>query len=189
MLHRQARHVWQTDTDPQRGRRRVLKASLGLLAMGALRPPLQVWAADAASPFLTLSQRLTGRPSLSAELSRRYQAALARRIPDFAAGVTAVLAYLQPLSGPLPADLPARLRRDLPRYADIPRQIVAAWYLGQVGHLPDPDPSKSRSEKDDGHDATVVAYELALMEEPVRDVLTLPSYCRDVPGYWARRPA
>jgi hypothetical protein len=34
----------------------------------------------------------------------------------------------------------------------------------------------------------VVAYEKALMFEPVKDVLTVPSYCRDVPFYWTHKP-
>ena len=35
----------------------------------------------------------------------------------------------------------------------------------------------------------VVAYEHALMFDPVNDVLTIPSYCRDVPFYWAPKPS
>jgi hypothetical protein len=34
----------------------------------------------------------------------------------------------------------------------------------------------------------VLAYEHALMFDPVNDVLTIPSYCRDVPFYWANKP-
>jgi hypothetical protein len=26
------------------------------------------------------------------------------------------------------------------------------------------------------------------MFDPVKDVLTVPSYCRDVPFYWTRKP-
>jgi fructose 5-dehydrogenase small subunit len=35
---------------------------------------------------------------------------------------------------------------------------------------------------------SVVAYERALMFDPVADVLTIPSYCRDVPFYWTQKP-
>jgi hypothetical protein len=34
----------------------------------------------------------------------------------------------------------------------------------------------------------VLAYEQALMFDPVSDVLTIPSYCRDVPFYWTQKP-
>ena len=50
----------------------------------------------------------------------------------------------------------------------------AGWYLGLVGDMPR---------------VQVVAYESALMFDPVKDVLTIPSYCRDVPFYWTQKPA
>jgi hypothetical protein len=50
---------------------------------------------------------------------------------------------------------------------------MRAWYLGLVG---------------DAAACEVVAYESALMFDPVKDVLTIPSYCRDVPFYWTQKP-
>ena len=53
------------------------------------------------------------------------------------------------------------------------RSIVSAWYLGIVG---------------DQLTGQVVAYDLALMQEVVRDSVVTPSYCTRAPGYWSAPP-
>jgi hypothetical protein len=67
----------------------------------------------------------------------------------------------------------AALRAAEPPLAKTVGQIMRAWYLGLVGESPT---------------VKVLAYERALMFDPVKDVLTVPSYCRDVPFYWTRKP-
>jgi hypothetical protein len=48
--------------------------------------------------------------------------------------------------------------------------IVSAWYLGVVTDAPD---------------AEVFAYEYALMYQPTRDVMTIPSYAISGPNGWS----
>ena len=55
---------------------------------------------------------------------------------------------------------------------DLASDIVAAWYTGTVGR---------------GPTAVVVAYEEALMYQPVRDALTVPTYCSYGPLWWTAR--
>ena len=49
--------------------------------------------------------------------------------------------------------------------------IVSAWYTGTVGT---------------GSQAVVVSYDNALMYWPVRDGLTVPTYCSNGPLWWTR---
>jgi hypothetical protein len=49
--------------------------------------------------------------------------------------------------------------------------IVSAWYTGTVG---------------EGSDAVVVSYVDALMYRPVRDGMTVPTYCSNGPLWWTR---
>ena len=56
---------------------------------------------------------------------------------------------------------------------DLASDIVAAWYTGTVGR---------------GPTAVVVAYEEALMYQPVRDALTVPTYCSYGPLWWTAAP-
>jgi hypothetical protein len=66
------------------------------------------------------------------------------------------------------------LQADQPQLAKTVSAITRAWYLGLVGDMPN---------------VQVIAFERALMFEPVKDILTIPSYCRDVPFYWTHKPA
>ena len=52
----------------------------------------------------------------------------------------------------------------------VARAIVAAWYTGTVGT---------------GTTAITVSYRDALMQRPVADMLTPPTYSRGGPGWWA----
>jgi hypothetical protein len=62
-------------------------------------------------------------------------------------------------------------------FADVPDgplketalSIISAWYLGVVTDAPD---------------AEVFAYEYALMYQPTRDVMTIPSYAISGPNRW-----
>ena len=51
--------------------------------------------------------------------------------------------------------------------------IISAWYLGVVSDAPD---------------AEVFAYEYALMYQPTRDVMTIPSYAISGPNAWTADP-
>ncbi|MBB5540540.1 sugar dehydrogenase complex small subunit [Paraburkholderia fungorum] len=123
--------------------------------------------------FLALSQRLTGRTGFDAVLGKRVYDALAKSDSQFAQNVAALNTWLQGHGG-VPSDTVTQaLAADQPALAKSVSAIMRAWYLGLVGDMPHVD---------------VVAYEKALMFEPVKDVLTIPSYCRDVPFYWTQKP-
>jgi len=108
--------------------------------------------------FLLLSRKLTGRTAFDPALAQRVYDALSKSDSEFAGNVGALNSWLAAHGG-VPSDTVTAIMR--------------AWYLGLVGDAPR---------------VTVVAYERALMFDPVNDVLTIPSYCRDVPFYWTQKP-
>ncbi|NML31579.1 sugar dehydrogenase complex small subunit [Paraburkholderia antibiotica] len=153
-----------------------------LAFVGAGRSPSwlgSAFAADAPAAggldaFLALSQHLTGRSSFDTVLGKRAYAALSHADSQFAQNVAALNTWLQAHGG-VPSDTVTQaLQGEQPALAKTVGAIMRAWYLGLVGELPHVE---------------VIAYEKALMFSPVADVLTIPSYCRDVPFYWTRKPA
>lgn len=135
----------------------------------AFEPP----AGGGLEAFVALSQQLTGRTALDSTLARRIYYALAKADTAFTANVAALNTWLKAHRG-VPSDMvTAALQADDARLAKAVAAVMRAWYLGLVGEIPT---------------VTVVAYERALMFDPVKDVLTIPSYCRDVPFYWAQKP-
>ncbi|WP_233837577.1 sorbitol dehydrogenase family protein [Paraburkholderia sp. ZP32-5] len=123
--------------------------------------------------FLALSQRLTGRSGFDAVLGQRVYDALSRSDNQFKQNVAALNTWLQAHGG-VPSDTVTQaLQDEQPALAKAVGAIMRAWYLGLVGDAPHVE---------------VIAYEKALMFDPVKDVLTIPSYCRDVPFYWTKKP-
>lgn len=123
--------------------------------------------------FTALSRQLTGRAALDATLASRIYDALSKADSAFVADVAALNTWLKTHGG-VPSDtVTAALASEDARLSKTVGHIVRAWYLGLVGQLPT---------------VQVLAYEHALMFDPVNDVLTIPSYCRDVPYYWASKP-
>jgi hypothetical protein len=156
-------------------------AAAALAFAGAGRPLSWIAPAFADAPpagggldaFLALSQRLTGRSGFDAVLGKRVYDALARSDSQFTQNVAALNTWLQGHGG-VPSDTVTQaLQAEQPALAKAVSAIMRAWYLGLVGDMPHVD---------------VVAYEKALMFEPVKDVLTVPSYCRDVPFFWTHKP-
>lgn len=124
--------------------------------------------------FTALSLQLTGRTSLDAALASRIYDALSKADSAFVSDVAALNAWLKTHGG-VPSDtVTAALESEDARLSKTVGHIMRAWYLGLVGELPT---------------VQVLAYEHALMFDPVEDVLTIPSYCRDAPFYWAQKPA
>jgi hypothetical protein len=123
--------------------------------------------------FLLLSRKLTGRTAFDPALAQRVYDALSKSDSEFAGNVSALNAWLAAHGG-VPSDTVTQaLKADTPKLAGTVTAIMRAWYLGLVGDAPR---------------VTVVAYERALMFDPVNDVLTIPSYCRDAPFYWTQKP-
>jgi fructose 5-dehydrogenase small subunit len=123
--------------------------------------------------FVALSQKLTGRSRLNAVLAQRAYDALSKADHRFAQHVATLNTWLHTHGG-VPSDtVIAALQTETPALANTVAAVVRAWYVGLVGEMPD---------------VKVIAYESALMFDPVRDVLTVPSYCRDIPFYWSQKP-
>jgi hypothetical protein len=122
--------------------------------------------------FMQLSQYLTAKAALDAELGRAIYAGLVDDDPAFSTQVAALNDLLQ--HSPTPAGkLQKALDSGQPTLAATPKRIMAGWYLGVVGS---------------GAKARAVAYEQALMYAPISDVIVMPTYARGVPGYWAQPP-
>ena len=123
--------------------------------------------------FAALTKQLTGRSTLDATLASRIYDALSKSDSAFVSNVAALNKWLG-MHGGVPSDqVVATLQSENPVLAKVVVNIVRAWYLGLVGQMPT---------------VQVLAYEHALMFDPVDDILTVPSYCRDVPFYWAQKP-
>ena len=123
--------------------------------------------------FLALSQKLTGRTSFDPGLAQRIYGALSKADAGFTANVAALNTWLAAHGGTPSDTVTQALKADQPALVKTVSAVMRAWYLGLVGEAPN---------------VSVVAYERALMFDPVADVLTIPSYCRDVPFYWAHKP-
>ncbi|WP_075358946.1 sugar dehydrogenase complex small subunit [Caballeronia sordidicola] len=123
--------------------------------------------------FLLLSRKLTGRTSFDPALAQRVYDALSNSDSEFVANVSALNVWLAAHGGGPSDTVTQALKADTPKLAGTVTAVIRAWYLGLVG---------------DGQHTSVVAYERALMFDPVSDVLTIPSYCRDVPFYWTQKP-
>lgn len=123
--------------------------------------------------FLALSQHLTGRSSFDPVLGKRVYETLSQSDSQFTQNVAALNNWVKTHGG-VPSDTVTQaLQVEQPPLAKSVGAIMRAWYLGLVGEMPN---------------VHVVAYERALMFDPVMDVLTVPSYCRDVPFYWTQKP-
>ncbi|MFT4507311.1 sugar dehydrogenase complex small subunit [Caballeronia sp. 15711] len=123
--------------------------------------------------FLLLSRKLTGRTTFDHALAQRVYDALSKSDSEFVGNVSALNVWLAAHGG-VPSDTVTQaLKADTPKLAGTVTAIMRAWYLGLVGDAPR---------------VSVVAYERALMFDPVNDVLTIPSYCRDAPFYWTQKP-
>jgi hypothetical protein len=165
---------------PASGRRQfVLRACASAAALSlrlalepafAFSPP----AGGGLDAFIALSQQLTGRTALDPTLARRIYDALAKADGGFVADIAVLNKWLKTHGG-VPSDVvTAALTTENAGLAKRVGEVMRVWYLGVIGDtLP-------RIE--------VLAYEHALMFDPVKDMLPIPSYCRDVPFYWTQKP-
>lgn len=123
--------------------------------------------------FLAVSIKLTGRTSFDPLLAERVHAALAKHDTEFATKIAALDQWIATHGGTPTDVITAALEATRPELAKTVSGVMRAWYLGIVGEPPHVE---------------VVAYERALMFDPVSDMLTIPSYCRGEPADWARKP-
>ena len=152
-------------------RRKVLVGGLIIGGIAAL-PTLPViaaptsWSDQSAARFMEISLLLVPH-RLNDEVGKRMGAAMAALNPSLSQQIDGLLAIAREKN--------ARIVEDF--FADVPDgplketalSIISAWYLGVVTDAPD---------------AEVLAYEYALMYQPTRDVLTIPSYAISGPNGW-----
>lgn len=166
-------------------RRTLLASAASLAAISCLAP--WSWAVDktaanttdaptgpppAPSEFLALSTLLIPDLRLDEHVGARLHVALLRQDRQFARKTRALADVARKGLLTDAEALAEAVKADAVLSATL-RSIVSAWYLGIVGdHLT----------------GQVVAYDLALMQEVVRDSVVTPSYCTRAPGYWAAPP-
>lgn len=152
-------------------RRKVLVAG-GLMLGGALLPDVAFAALpapagnDATARFLELSHLLIPH-RLDGEIGRRLALAMAKADPALPDQVDQLLAIAKAKQASIVEEF----------FPDIPAgplkaralAIISAWYMGVIVDAPG---------------AEVFAYELALMYQPTRDVMTIPSYAISKPNGW-----
>jgi len=165
----------QVPTSLAFSRRSLLRGSvtLGLAAMlGGLTPLQSVFAAEvSAGDFIALSQFLISRP-VNPVLASRYQAALAKRAPNFAGNVIALKALIDAQGYKHVDEYLAQAQPDASLRATA-TSIISAWYLGIVG-----EPA----------DAELISYSEAVMYQPTHGILAIPTYGGG-PASWGPKPA
>jgi len=125
------------------------------------------WSDESADRFLELSAVLIPR-RLNAVVGKRIGAAMNALHPSLSEQVEELLAIAKKKN--------ARVVEDF--FPDVPEgplkesalAIISAWYLGVASPAPD---------------AEVFAFEYALMFQPTRDVMTIPSYAISGPNAWS----
>jgi len=139
-------------------------AALATLSAIAAPTPLSD---QSAAQFMEISLLLVPH-RLNAEVGKRMGAAMAALNPSLSQQIDGLLSIARQKN--------ARIVEDF--FPDVPDgplketalSIISAWYLGVVTDAPD---------------AEVFAYEYALMYQPTRDVMTIPSYAISGPNGWS----
>ena len=138
-------------------------AALGTLSAVAAPSPLSD---SSAARFMDISRLLVPH-RLNEEVGKRMGAAMGALNPTLSQHIDGLLSIARQKD--------ARIVEDF--FADVPDgplkqtalSIISAWYLGVATDAPD---------------AEVFAYEYALMYQPMRDVMTIPSYAISGPNGW-----
>lgn len=123
------------------------------------------------SEFLALSVLVTARPNPHPLTSSRIYKALSTQHPQFQESVSALMQLVrtQQLTNVDALMNVLNKKAALTQLKTVLHDIISAWYLGEVQDK-------------------VIAFESALMFDPVRNVVGVPSYCWAPPGYWAMQP-
>jgi hypothetical protein len=164
------RHRDDSPTEFNLARREVLLGGVlfGFAALSmapAISAPV-LWSDEASARFMEISSLLIPH-RLHEESGRRIGAAMSALNPSLSEHVSGLLAIAKKKN--------ARIVEDF--FPEVPEgplkettlSIISAWYMGVVTDAPD---------------AEVFAYEYALMYQPTRDVMTIPSYAISGPNGW-----
>lgn len=148
-------------------RRNVVAAGVTVAAGLSLAPFSKLYAepADPAS-FMQLSRLLIAH-QLDDALGKRIASAMAARMPELPAQVAGLLAIARKKDAKVVEDF-------FPDIADGPLKttalaIIYTWYSGVMADAPGEQ---------------VFAFELALVFQPTRDVMTIPTYAYGKPNGW-----
>jgi fructose 5-dehydrogenase small subunit len=154
------------------GRREIVIGGaflVGGLAVGLMPPTtsaLAAWSDESSARFMEISSLLVPH-RLNQEVGKRIGAAMSTLNPSLSEQVAQLLTIAKNKN--------ARIVEDF--FPDVPEgplketalAIISAWYLGVVK---------------DAADAEVFAFEYALMYQPTKDVMTIPSYAISGPNGW-----
>jgi hypothetical protein len=124
------------------------------------------WSDQSAARFMEISSLLVPH-RLNEEIGKRMGAVMSALNPSLSQQIDGLLSIAREKN--------ARIVEDF--FPDVPDgplkqtalSIISAWYLGVATDAPD---------------AEVFAYEYALMYQPTRDVMTIPSYAVSGPNGW-----
>jgi hypothetical protein len=166
------RHRDDCPTAFKLARREVLVGGLliggvaALLTLPAVAAPIS-WPDQSAARFMELSRLLVPH-RLNEAVGKRMGAAMAALNPSLSQQIDGLLSIAREKNAGIVEEF----------FADVPDgplketalAIISAWYLGVVTDAPD---------------AEVFAYEYALMYQPTRDVMTIPSYAISGPNGWS----
>lgn len=147
---------------------------LGVLLIGGIAALPKVaalaaspsWSDEATALFMEISLLLIPH-RLKAEIGKRIGVAMSVKNPSLLQHIEGLLSIARQKNALVVEDF----------FADVPAgplketalAIISAWYLGVVSGAPD---------------AEVFAYEYALMYQPTKDVMTIPSYAISGPNRW-----
>jgi hypothetical protein len=154
------------------GRREIVIGGaflVGGLAAGLLPPStlaLAAWSDEASARFIEISSLLIPH-RLNQDVGKRIGAAMSMLNPLLPEQVAQLLTIAKNKNAKIVEDF----------FPDVPEgplketalAIISAWYLGVVK---------------DADEAEVFAFEYALMYQPTRDVMTIPSYAISGPNAW-----
>jgi fructose 5-dehydrogenase small subunit len=142
---------------------------VGGLATGLMptESAMAAWSEEASARFMEISSLLI-QHRLNQDIGRRMGAAMGALNSQLSDQVTELLTIAKNKNAKIVEDF----------FPDIPEgplketalAIISAWYLGVVT---------------DAADAEVFAFENALMYQPTRDVMTIPSYAISGPNGWS----
>jgi fructose 5-dehydrogenase small subunit len=143
---------------------------VGGLASGLMPPllsaALAAWSDESSARFMEISSLLIPH-RLNEEIGKRIGAAMSALNSSLSEQVTGLLTIAKSKNAKIVEEF----------FPDVPEgplkqtalAIISAWYLGVVT---------------DAADAEVFAFEYALMYQPTRDVMTIPSYAISGPNGW-----
>ncbi len=152
--------------------RRDFIVGSGVLMGLALLPGAVAASASSASAvpavkFMDISSLLINH-TLNRDIGDRLAAAMSSAYPGIEADIDEILTIARNKNAKIVEDF----FPDIPvgKLRDTALAIISAWYSGVISEAPG---------------AEVYAFELALMYQPTRDVMTIPSYALSRPNGWS----